>query len=151
MFRELSERDVFRELTLLSLILFVCLRGSCLCQMPVLYKGWESAGQPQPLRATGGQIQWWQGCLSGGYQKGTAHSRVYVKVMRDRLTDWNMKVCIITLQVLQMQQWNKRHYCAGHKTVSVTARFTNLNSNSSLFSFFFAKVLVSIEFCFVLK
>ena len=76
--------DVSRELTLLSLSVSLsarlplppplCLRGGCLCQMPVLTQGWESWGQPQPFRAAGGQIQRWQGSLPGRHQKGSTHS-----------------------------------------------------------------------------
>lgn len=55
-------------------------RGGCLCQMSVFSKGWESGGQPQPVRATGGQIQRQQGYLPRRHQKGKTHSKcIYSK------------------------------------------------------------------------
>lgn len=55
-------------------------RGGCLCQMSVFSKGWESGGQPQPVWATGGQIQRQQGYLPRRHQKGKTHSKcIYSK------------------------------------------------------------------------
>lgn len=56
----------------------LCFRGGCLCQMPVLTKGWEGGGQPQPFRASGGQIQRGQGRLPGGHQKGRTQYSTYL-------------------------------------------------------------------------
>lgn len=79
--------------------LSLCFRGGRLRQMSVLAQGGASGGQPQPFRATGGQIQRWQGCVPGGHQKGkTLKNKLQVTCCRTKF--WCQSALFICLQAL---------------------------------------------------
>lgn len=77
-----------------------CLRGGCLRQMSVLAQGGASGGQPQPFRATGSQIQRWQGCVPGGHQKGkTLKNKSQVACCRTATFWWQSALFIFVCRL----------------------------------------------------